>query len=34
MGHADLPRNLSRSYAAFQQVGCPHPTLFHRVVIT
>jgi len=34
MGHADLPRNLSRDHAAFEEVGRLHATLLHGVVIT
>jgi hypothetical protein len=34
MGDADLTRNLRRDHPAFKEIGCPHPTPLHRVVIT
>ena len=34
MGHTDASRDLSWDHAAFQQVGRPHPTRLHGLMIT
>jgi hypothetical protein len=34
MGHANTTGDLSWNHAAFEQVGCPHSTLFHGLMIT
>jgi hypothetical protein len=34
MRHTDATRDLSWDHAAFQQVGRPHPTRFHGLMIS